>query len=388
MQSHFYEASIAHHGWTESFLTLLPPDPAWPREELALAWERLARRCSEPGCVVLSERVMVSRDRRDEAMAIREQAWASLPGQGENPLTVLHGGPPRECGLAGVHVTLATSLGPGVRVRSLGDHGSPRGAVVETPSERRLYLSGVSGLDPSQHPPGASGPIQCPAPRAQAERMFREAASVLVAEGMAFTDVIRTWIFMPRLLDWYDDFNRARSECFREFGWLQPGPADRLPASTGIQAARHEREECFLDLLAVAPRGSAPPVRIRNPRQNEAPAYGSRFSRGMRVEGQDRACVYVSGTASIDREGRSTHADDPEGQVLETLLNVAALLEGQGLGLRDIVQGAAYCKDAGVARALGEVARLLDLPTMPLVPVLADICRPDLCFEVEAIAVG
>lgn len=48
--------------------------------------------------------------------------------------------------------------------------------------------------------------------------------------GMDFSHVVRTWFYNNRLLDWYEEFNRARDTFFESRGVF-----DRLvPASTGI----------------------------------------------------------------------------------------------------------------------------------------------------------
>ena len=33
---------------------------------------------------------------------------------------------------------------------------------------------------------------------------------------MKFTDIVRTWLFNDRILEWYDEFNEVRTEFFKK----------------------------------------------------------------------------------------------------------------------------------------------------------------------------
>lgn len=144
-----------------------------------------------------------------------------------------------------------------------------------------------------------------------------------------------------------------------------------------------------MDLLAVhAVEGAKVHLRpvLCSGRQRNAFAYGSGFSRAVSLTIEDRQTIFVSGTASIDGEGRTVHRGEYEGQAIETLLNVAALLEEQGGRLRDIALGTLFYKDEKMLAAYQDVSRLLGLEDLPLIPVRADVCRPELLVEIEAVA--
>jgi len=97
--------------------------------------------------------------------------------------------------------------------------------------------------------------------------------------------------------------------------------------------------------------------------------------------------IHVSGTASIGSDGRSRHPGDRDAQVVETLLSITALLEPRGATLGDISAGTFFYKDEEGKRAYDRVIRLLGLAPLPLVPMMADICRPELLVEIEAVAI-
>jgi len=142
-----------------------------------------------------------------------------------------------------------------------------------------------------------------------------------------------------------------------------------------------------MDLLAVDGAGAAVTPIHSSRRQGSSFEYGSAFSRAMSVRIGGLDTVYVSGTASIDTSGATVHVGDPEAQISETLECISALLAPRGGGLEDIHLATVFCKTPAILDAYGKVARLQEIPAFPFVPVAADVCRPELLVEIEAIAV-
>ena len=69
------------------------------------------------------------------------------------------------------------------------------------------------------------------------------------------------------------------------------------------------------------------------------------------------------------------------------LVNLAALLEGQGASFDDVVSATTYLKSAGDARLLRKRLRAAGFDGFPNAMVVAPICRPELRCEAEALAV-
>src|SRR5208282_4735568 len=93
---------------------------------------------------------------------------------------------------------------------------------------------------------------------------------------------------------------------------------------------------------------TAPVVKraITNPTAlNEAYAYGSAFSRGMRIDLNGLTILLISGTASIDDEGNTVHAGDFRAQTRRTFDNISALLASEGATWHDIVRTTCYLRD-------------------------------------------
>jgi len=222
----------------------------------------------------------------------------------------------------------------------------------------------------------------------QAVSMFREAADYVGAYGFRYRDVVRTWIYLPNLLEWYDDFNAARREVYTELGLCGGAEPLWFPASTGIQGRSPLGGECMMDLLAVSAREDAALERrmLGSPLQCEAYEYGSSFCRAVEVEDESVSRIFVSGTASIDENGKTVFQDDPEGQIDFTLQVVGQLIGTRGHKLGDISQCVAFLKRPEYSELFQQIAVSRGLDPRVAVRTVADVCRPDLLFELEALS--
>jgi 2-iminobutanoate/2-iminopropanoate deaminase len=125
---------------------------------------------------------------------------------------------------------------------------------------------------------------------------------------------------------------------------------------------------------------------------NEAYAYGSAFSRGMRIDLKGLTILLISGTASIDEHGSTVHIGDLRGQVRRTFENITGLLASEGATWHDIVRTTCYLRDIerdykafNEERAAFYKKQALD-PLPASTGIQAILCRPDLLVEIEAIA--
>ena len=212
--------------------------------------------------------------------------------------------------------------------------------------------------------------------------MFDLADDLLQQAGMTFRDVVRTWIYLRDIDRDYGDLNRARRVFFDSRG------VDPVPASTGIGGAPvSDAHDLCLGVYAV--KAGCPPIRtvMTSPTLNEAMQYGADFVRGMKMVESNKIALHVSGTASIDENGRTAHLDNLEAQADRMLVNIAALLEGQGAGFGDVVSAITYLKHPADAGILREKLRDAGFGGFPHALVAAPICRPNLLCETEVLAV-
>jgi enamine deaminase RidA (YjgF/YER057c/UK114 family) len=128
---------------------------------------------------------------------------------------------------------------------------------------------------------------------------------------------------------------------------------------------------------------------------NEAFHYAkpSSFSRGLRLEFGNVVVLLISGTASVDEEGRSVHIGDFRAQCRRTYLNITKLLESEGATWKDIVRTTCYLRDIdrdyeafNEERTAFFAAQELD-PLPASTGIQAKLCRPELLVEIEAIAI-
>jgi 2-iminobutanoate/2-iminopropanoate deaminase len=125
---------------------------------------------------------------------------------------------------------------------------------------------------------------------------------------------------------------------------------------------------------------------------NEAYDYGSAFSRGMRLDLNGLVILLISGTASIDDEGRTVHVGDFRAQTQRTFENITGLLAAEGATWKDVVRTTCYLRDIerdyqAFNEERAAFYRLQGLSPLPAsTGIQAILCRPDLLIEIEAIA--
>ena len=94
--------------------------------------------------------------------------------------------------------------------------------------------------------------------------------------------------------------------------------------------------------------------------------------------------MQVSGTAAIDAYGQSLYAKDTRAQIDCTFDKIEVLLAQAGATLRDIVAASVFVKHPEHAQIYWEMAAARGLQDTPAVVMVADICRNELLFEMDA----
>jgi enamine deaminase RidA (YjgF/YER057c/UK114 family) len=218
----------------------------------------------------------------------------------------------------------------------------------------------------------------------QAYAVFEKMERLLRQADMVFTDVVRTWIYLNNLLEWYDEFNDVRTRFFEErdvFNHL-------VPASTGIGAGSAAGEAMVSALLAVQPKSDRVGIMaVPSPLQCPAIDYKSSFARAVEIHQPGSRLLMISGTASIDPDGNTEYIGDTEKQIELTMNVVHAILKSRDMGWENTSRAIAYFKDVRDTVLLEKYCVENGLPELPVAISHADVCRHDLLFEIELDAV-
>jgi len=128
---------------------------------------------------------------------------------------------------------------------------------------------------------------------------------------------------------------------------------------------------------------------------NEAYDYPkpSSFSRALRLDIKGVTILLISGTASVDENGKTVHAGDFRAQCWRTYQNITGLLEAEGATWKDVVRTTCYLRDIERDYEAFNEIRTQFFNEQALNPLPAStgiqaiLCRPDLLIEIEAIAI-
>ncbi len=128
---------------------------------------------------------------------------------------------------------------------------------------------------------------------------------------------------------------------------------------------------------------------------NEAYNYQkpSSFSRALRLDIGDYKILLVSGTASVNEEGKAEHVGDFKAQQWRTYRNITNLLEAEGMSWHDVVRTTNYLRD--IERDYAEFNKIrttfytwLGLDPLPAsTGIQARLCWETLLVEIEVYAV-
>ena len=352
---------------TEVFITAEPSAPASAGDQARTVFTAVRDALRDADARIFTERIFAMPATLEVIGPVRSDCYGDLDdGVAPTWLVTPQGlrGP-----IAGVFVHALRSGKPPVAFPQ--NHPKPCGRSYNAGDRTYINLSGVSA-------PGASSACE------QARGMLEAAEAALKSAGGSMRSVVRSWLWLGDILAWYGDFNRVRNRFFREHGLLNGHPEqNRMPASTGIGIRPGDRAACSLDLMAVV--GGEDTVRFvaGGGNQQSAYNYGSAFSRAARTRTPAGETVFISGTADIDEAGVTQHVGDAAAQIDATLDNVRALLGELQCADDDVVEAVAYCKTLEVEHLFR--AQRDRLP-WPFITVIADVCRRDLLFEVEATA--
>ncbi len=244
----------------------------------------------------------------------------------------------------------------------------------------------------------------------QTTEVFTTLRNEVAQAGVSFDEVARIWLYQGGITapedgtERYRELNRSRTDFFEGIQFCRRlGPSRNgkisYPASTGI--GTQGRGLVATCLALQTERKDVRLVPLENPLQTPSFDYATsfslkspKFSRAMAVAIGDYVTTWISGTASIVHS-ESVHLGDVEKQTDQALTNIERLIDaencerhglvGAGSTLADLAKMRVYVKcpeDFERCRATCERR----LGPVPVIYAHADICRPELLVEIEAVA--
>ena len=212
--------------------------------------------------------------------------------------------------------------------------------------------------------------------------MYIDAAKVARTEMK--THLVRTWIYVADIDTNYSSVVKARNDIFSRHGLT---PETHFIASTGIGGYSAIRQaKVAIDFLTY------PDIKEHDKKYlqalnhlNPTHEYGVAFERGTRVNLGDEQEYFISGTASIDKNGSVLHIGDVKAQAIRLLDNIEALLKDGEATLEDVNYFVIYLRDPSDYSIVDEYMQNRFPRTLRVI-VYAKICRPEWLIEMECTA--
>lgn len=235
--------------------------------------------------------------------------------------------------------------------------------------------------------------------RQNAETVFNSFENILNRAGMTFHSVVRQWNYIENITGFdgekqhYQEFNNVRAGFYGEH-FNQNG----FPAATGIGM---NRGGVVIEFVAIE-AANAISLPLNNPEQVAAHDYSEnvlvgnvlkgkstpKFERARYLELFGKKQIFISGTASIRGEN-TMGIDDPVKQTEITIQNMQRLYSPDILSaltdnsLRPVYGHArVYVKNRKDFAAIKKTFKSY-FGNLPVVYIIADICRDDLLVEIE-----
>ncbi len=260
------------------------------------------------------------------------------------------------------------------------------GAVLFEQNDSRILIGNVQSNENAE----------C---RLNSENAFSRLSEIFRTAGFPINSIVRQWNYIENILGFdvneqrYQEFNNVRSafygDSFKDNGY---------PAATGIGM---NSGGIIIEFIAIQ-SDKLISFPIDNPEQIAAHSYSKnvlvgeecilktapKFERARFLELFGIKVIFISGTASIRGE-LTVGAGDPALQTEVTIGNIEQLYSGKVLSkipgshlVPKYGHARVYIKDRKDFAAIKKTFRL-HFGNLPVVYIVADICRPDLLVEIE-----
>lgn len=214
---------------------------------------------------------------------------------------------------------------------------------------------------------------------AQSRLLFDKYLRIIRPLGLELkTHCVRTWIYVRDIDANYAGLVKARNVVFAEEGLSHQ---THYIASTGIGGSTDcQHAVVAIDFLTRPDIEEGDKTYLKalshlSPTQD----YGVAFERGVRLSDGH---IYISGTASIDHQGKVLHQGDVLAQANRLLENISVLLQEDGSSLEKVPYFIVYLRDIS-DYALVDAYMQKRFPHVPRILLEARVCRPSWLIEME-----
>jgi enamine deaminase RidA (YjgF/YER057c/UK114 family) len=225
----------------------------------------------------------------------------------------------------------------------------------------------------------------CPDLDKQTEQVFTQHKYLIQKHGMdMLNNCVRTWLYVRDIDKNYADVVKGRNNFFIE---NELNINTHFIASTGIEGSGESAGiNLCIDLYSVKGIKQEQVKYLKALEYlNPTYEYGVSFERGVCITYPDRKHIFISGTASIDKNGNCVHKGNVISQLERVFINIRNLLYDAESDLNDISSMIIYLRDISDYTIVNEYINT-HYGLIPSVIVHAKICRPKWLIEVECIA--
>ncbi|MEA1887560.1 MAG: hypothetical protein U9N72_10175 [Bacteroidota bacterium] len=213
---------------------------------------------------------------------------------------------------------------------------------------------------------------------------FKSLGKILNDNYVSYNNLVRTWLYIHNILDWYDILNKARTDFFTGENIFE----GLIPSSTGIGLSNIYKKCLSLSAFALKPKDEKEMVQmVDSPMQCDAINYKSSFSRAVEISLQTSKRLIISGTASIGSTGETLYKESVVKQIEHTMEVVKSILRSKKYNWDDIVRAIAYFPDPGHVKHFKDYCLSKEIDPSYFLSVGGTVCRDDLMFEIEIDAV-
>ncbi|HEX2927469.1 MAG TPA: Rid family hydrolase [Ruminiclostridium sp.] len=349
------------------------------KEEIKNNYRELYGYLKKKNIKIVFEKVFGSLSFKNSITGIREYLAETMKLE-LGPLSYIEGNPVYDVPVSSVAI-YGISMNPEpVHFDYIYDNNNKIGTFYSLSGIEYLYLCGLKCCDNSQK-----------ATIEEYRSLFRQVQGYMNERNFLPDSIVRTWIYLDNIYENYSNFNSARREFFANNNVDYSGKSNVLPASTCIGGRSSQSSTAVIDFFCIGKNGDCPKIdRMYNRFQNEAEGkeyrFAPTFARAKSIEYENYCEVQISGTASINESGDTVFVDDPYNQIKKTFLNVKALLEQKDMDFGDVCVSTCFFKKKEYYFIFKEVLNELKICEPFSTLVISDVCRSDLLFEFDGIA--